>query len=280
MNDTAIVAAAEMSIALLDADGPRGLEVGEPTRTAAYSFGPADSGTDTGLVRPVRVELRDVGVRYPGRATPALEHVTLTVPAGRVLGVVGPSGAGKSTLLSLVGGSLAPTSGSVLVDGREPAGRPAAQRRNLAAWLGQRTHLLPASLADNIALGRRDVSRERIADAALAARLGPLISRLPQGLDTPLGERGRGLSRAEAQRIAVARAFISRAPLLLLDEPTAHLDAAAEDALIESLRVLSAGRTVLISAHSPAMLCLCDDVVELDQGHCHTQTSHAPTRRP
>jgi ATP-binding cassette subfamily C protein CydD len=264
-------AAAEVLIPLLGEDVPQDPEAGEPPRTVAHAAASADpaGGGDTGRVHPVRVELRGVSVHYPGRVTPALEHVTLTVPGGRVLGVVGPSGAGKSTLLSLVGGSLPPTSGSVLVDGREPTGVPAAQRRSLAAWLGQRPYLFPATLAENIALGRPDASRDRIAGAAEAARLGPLLARLPQGLDTLLGERGWGLSGGEAQRVAIARAFLSRAPLLLLDEPTAHLDATTEDALIESLRVLAAGRTVLVSAHSTAVLRICDSVVELDQGHCH-----------
>jgi ATP-binding cassette subfamily C protein CydD len=263
-------AAAEVLIPLLS-DSSQETEAGELTRTVALGAAgrvSADAAADPGPVPAVRVELHDVSVLYPGRISHALEHVTLTVPAGRVLGVVGSSGAGKSTLLGLVGGRFLPTSGSVLVDGREPGVR-AGQRQRLAAWLGQRPYLFPATLAENIALGRPDASCDRIAEAADAAGLGPLLARLPHGLDTPLGERGWGLSGGEAQRVAIARAFLSHAPLLLLDEPTAHLDAATEDALIESLRVLAAGRTVLMSAHSPAVLRICDSVVELDHGRCH-----------
>jgi ATP-binding cassette subfamily C protein CydD len=252
-------AAAELLIPLLD----------EPVQGRSTDPARGERATRGATRAPVGVELRAVGLRYPGRTVPALEDVTLTVRPGQVLGVVGPSGSGKSTLLKLAGGSLDPTAGTVLVDGRDLAVVSASQRRSHAAWLGQRPYLFPTTLAENIALGRPDASRERVEEAARFARLGPLLERLPQGLDTPLGERGWGLSGGEAQRVALARAFLSDAPLLLLDEPTAHLDAATEDALTDALGVLAADRTVLVAAHSLAVLRICDAVIELDEGHSH-----------
>lgn len=218
---------------------------------------------------PVRLEIDGVTVDYPGRDRAALEEVSVSVPAGWIVGIVGPSGSGKSTLLALAGGRLAPTAGRVLVDGRDLASLPAGQRQRHAAWLGQSPYLLPSSLRENIALGSPDAAGDLVVEAARAAGLGPLLARLPQGLETLLGERGRGLSDEEAQRVAVARALLSRAPVLLLDEPTAHFDAAAEEELIDSLSVLAVGRTVMVAAHSLALLRICDRVVELDRGHSH-----------
>jgi ATP-binding cassette subfamily C protein CydD len=264
-------AAAEVLIPLLSGalpdDDPT---TGAATTDSPRPVEPAGPQPSAGSVRaPVSVEFRGTGLHYPGRTAPALDSVTFTVPAGRVLGIVGASGSGKSTLLGLAGGRLTPSTGRVLIDGRDLASVPAARRQRHCAWLGQRPYLFPGTLAENIVLGRSGIGRAQIEEAAEAARLRPLLARLPQGLDTPLGERGWGLSGGEAQRVALARAFLSDAPVLLLDEPTAHLDSATEDALVNALRTLAAGRTVLVSAHSLAVLRICDAVIELDQGNSH-----------
>jgi ATP-binding cassette, subfamily C, bacterial CydD len=235
-------------------------------RAAASDRSTTERGPAQG---PVRLDFDAVTLHYPGGDGAALAEVSVSVPAGRIIGVVGPAGSGKSTLLALAGGRLAPTSGRVLVDGRDLASLPAGQRQRHAAWLGQSPYLLPSSLRENIALGSPDAAGDLVVEAARAAGLGPLLARLPQGLETMLGERGRGLSDEEAQRVAVARALLSRAPVLLLDEPTAHFDAAAEEELIDSLSVLAVGRTVMVAAHSLALLRICDRVVELDRGHSH-----------
>jgi ATP-binding cassette subfamily C protein CydD len=132
--------------------------------------------------------------------------------------------------------------------------------------IGQRPYLFSGSLASNIALGQPGASRDRIWAAAEAAQLTGLILRLPDGLDTILGERGWSISGGEAQRVALARAFLSEAPFVLVDEPTAHLDAATEAALIEPLARLLAGRTALIASHSDTVLGIADRVITLAEG--------------
>ena len=185
------------------------------------------------------------------------------MPPRTVLGVGGPSGSGKSTLLEVAGGWLRPSEGRALI-GRVPAAGAAR-----ALLLGQHPYLFSGTLADNIALGQPGASRSRLWAAIEAAQLTSLLGRLPDGLDTVLGERGWSISGGEAQRVALARAFLSDAGFLLLDEPTAHLDAATEAALIEPLARLLQGRTALVASHSGAVLGLADRVIELDGGRIH-----------
>jgi ATP-binding cassette subfamily C protein CydD len=205
------------------------------------------------------IVLRDAAVRFPGRTVPALGGVSLQVSPGVITAVTGPSGSGKSTLLKVAGGWLPPSQGSALIDGM-----PAADARGLL--IGQRPYLFSGSLAENIALGKPGAYRDRIWAAADAAQLIGLILRLPDGLDTILGERGWNISGGEAQRVALARAFLSDAPFVLVDEPTAHLDTVTEAALIEPLARLLAGRTALIASHSDAVLGLADHVITLADG--------------
>jgi ATP-binding cassette subfamily C protein CydD len=212
---------------------------------------------------PPRVELRDVSVRYPTRSAPALRGVTLTVPSGNVFGLAGASGSGKSTLLRVAGGWLAPTHGSVRLDLQPPdlAGR--------ALLIAQRPYLFPGTLAENLALGRPGLSAARMWEALGRAQLTRVVRNLPAGLETVLGERGWGLSAGEAQRISIARAFLSDATFLIVDEPTAHLDRDTERGLIEPLRELLRGRTALVASHSDAVLELADYVISVDDGHVH-----------
>jgi ATP-binding cassette, subfamily C, bacterial CydD len=205
------------------------------------------------------VTLRDVTVRFPSRPLPALRGVSLFVPPRSVVAVTGPSGSGKSTLLKVAGGWLAANDGQALI-----GERPARDRR--ALLIGQHPYLFSGSLADNVSLGRPGISRDRIWAAIEAAQLADLAARLPDGLDTVLGERGWGISGGEAQRLAIARAFASDADIVLVDEPTAHLDAATEAALVEPLRRLLKGRTALVATHSDAILAIADRVITLDGG--------------
>jgi ATP-binding cassette subfamily C protein CydD len=209
------------------------------------------------------VVLQGVTVRFAGRSRPALSDVSVLVPPRTVLGVAGPSGAGKSTLLKVAGGWLRPSGGLVLVDGAPAAGDSGSAR---ALLLGQHPYLFSGTLADNIALGRPGASRARIWAAIEAAQLTALLGRLPDGLDTVLGERGWSISGGEAQRVALARAFLSDAAFVLVDEPTAHLDAATEAALIEPLARLLQGRTALVASHSDAVLGIADRVIGLEGG--------------
>ena len=197
-----------------------------------------------------------VTIRYPDADAPALEAFSLTAKAGTITALVGASGAGKSSLLNLLL-DLAPlTAGRVLVDG-------AAPRAADIAWAGQSPLILPASIADNIALSRRDATRAEIEAAARAAGLGPALALRAGGLDFVQDERGGGLSGGERRRLSLARALLKPAPILLLDEPTANLDAKAEADLLAAIRAAAKGRTTLIATHSEALAALADQVVRL-----------------
>jgi ATP-binding cassette subfamily C protein CydD len=206
------------------------------------------------------VALQGVTVRFADRSRAALGDVSVFVPPRGVLGVAGPSGSGKSTLLKVAGGWLRPSEGQALT-----GGVPATEAGR-ALLIGQHPYLFSGTLADNIALGRPGASRSRIWAAIEAAQLTSLLGRLPDGLETVLGERGWSISGGEAQRVALARAFLSDAAFVLLDEPTAHLDAATEAALIEPLARLLRGRTALVASHSDAVLGLAGRVIDLDGG--------------
>ena len=223
------------------------------------------SGTRTGVPNPARtgVVVEGLRVTYPGRDRPALDGVTLNVAPGKVTAVTGPTGCGKSTLLSALVGLVVPDSGSVRVAGIDLADLDPQGWRTQLAWVPQRPYLFASSLGENVCLGRPDAPPDAVAEALSAAGLTELVARLPDGLDTRLGERGAGLSAGERQRVALARAFVRDAPLLLLDEPTANLDGLTEDALIEAIRRLARGRTVVLVAHRAALLALADHVVSL-----------------
>ena len=214
------------------------------------------------LWAPPAVELAGLSVEFPGRESPALADVSLSVAAGELVGIAGASGAGKSTLLRVLAGDLEASSGTALIDGTPTA----AVERTAITWLGERPYLFEGTLADNIALGCPDASEPEIERAALAAGLLGALDRLADGLSTPIGEQGWGLSGGEAHRVALARTFLAGAPLLLLDEPTAHLDAASEAQIVELIAGLSRSATTIIASHSQALLARCDRVITLDRG--------------
>ncbi|USQ98630.1 thiol reductant ABC exporter subunit CydD [Caulobacter sp. RL271] len=207
------------------------------------------------LGKAPEIRFEGVSVRYPDADAPALDGFSLTAPAGTITALVGASGAGKSSLLNLLL-DLAPlTGGRILVDGVE---RPDLSAD--IAWAGQAPLILPASIADNIALARRDASRAEIATVARA--VGLVLDR-SGGLDFVLDERGSGLSGGERRRLSLARALLKPAPILLLDEPTANLDAKAEAELLAAIRAATKGRTTLIATHSEALAALADQVIRL-----------------
>jgi ATP-binding cassette subfamily C protein CydD len=225
-------------------------------RPATAEAGPVATGPGTaGRTSAPAVAMQGVTVRFTGRSRPALADVSVFVPSRTVLGVRGPSGSGKSTLLKVAGGWLRPSEGRALVGG---AGR--------ALLIDQHPYLFSGTLADNIALARPGASRTRLWQAIEAAQLTGLVARLPDGLDTVLGERGWSISGGEAQRVALARAFLSDAGFVVLDEPTAHLDAATEAALIPPLTRLLRGRTALVASHSDVVLGIAHRVIDLDGG--------------
>jgi thiol reductant ABC exporter CydD subunit len=223
---------------------------------------PARRGSRRGVPDPRTnpISIVSLGVVHPGRP-PALEDFSLRVDPGEVVALVGPSGCGKSTLLEVLCGLVLPTSGSVDVGGADLAKLDPGAWRSKLAWVPQHPHLFAASIADNLRLGRRDASDEQLAAAVRGAHLEDVLARLPDGSETRLGERGAGLSRGERQRVALARAFVRDAPILLLDEPTAGLDGRTEEVVVDAVRTLVAGRTVVMATHRPALLALADRVV-------------------
>lgn len=216
---------------------------------------PAPKPARTPMALAPMIRFEGVTVRYADADAPVLEDFDLGVLPGTITALVGPSGAGKSSLLNLLL-DLAPLSaGCIFIDDT-----PYTELTTEIAWAGQSPLILPASIADNIALSRRDAPRTEIEAAARA--VGLILDR-PGGLDFMLDERGSGLSGGERRRLSLARALLKPAPILLLDEPTANLDAKAEADLLTAIRAAAKGRTTVIATHSEAVAALADQVIRL-----------------
>ena len=200
------------------------------------------------------VEFRGVSFRYPHQETQALQHLSFHIAPREVIALVGPSGSGKSTVLYLLAGFAQPQAGEILIDGRSISEIDVYRLRQNIALVGQRVMLFDDTIRQNILLGRPEASEEDVIAAARAAHAWPFIEALPQGLDTPLGSLGVRLSGGQRQRIAIARAFLKDAPILLLDEATSALDKESEQAVLQGLNELMAGRTVLMVSHAPERL--------------------------
>jgi thiol reductant ABC exporter CydC subunit len=212
------------------------------------------------------LRLDGVLVTYPGAAAPALEGVDLDVPAGRSVAVVGPSASGKSTLLAVLAGQLAPTAGSASLGGQPVHLLDESVLSGQVVLAEQEAHLFDASIRDNLRIARPDASDAELRRALDLAGLAAWVSGLPKGWDTVVGERGSRVSGGERKRLSVARAVLSPAPVLLLDEPTEGLDAAAADAMVRGLLAGRGGRTLVLVTHRYAALEGVDEVVVLDGG--------------
>lgn len=229
------------------------------------------------LPEPARGEVafRDVTFFYPTRPqNPALDHVSLRIAPGERVAIVGPSGAGKSTIFHLLLRFYDPSSGVVTFDGVPLAELDPQDLRRQIALVPQETVIFSASARDNIRFGRPQASDAEIEAAAEMAGADEFIRRLPQGFDTPLGERGVTLSGGQRQRLAIARALLRQAPLLLLDEATSSLDAESETLVQRALERLMKGRTTLVIAHRLATVLACDRIIVMDQGRIVEQGTH------
>ncbi|MET7345959.1 thiol reductant ABC exporter subunit CydD [Streptomyces sp. NPDC087866] len=223
---------------------------------------PRTSGTGE-VPASLRLELDEVTVRHEGRSEPSLAPTSLTVEEGETVALVGPSGIGKSTLLNVVLGFTAPDEGGVRVGGTDLADLSLDRWRERIAWVPQRPHLFAGTIAENVRLARPAADDSAVTAALRDAGAYDFVQGLPDGDRTLLGEDGAGLSAGQRQRIALARAFLADRPVLLLDEPTAGLDGETEAGIVEAVRRLAAGRTVLLVVHRPALLSVADRVVTL-----------------
>jgi ATP-binding cassette subfamily B protein/subfamily B ATP-binding cassette protein MsbA len=209
-------------------------------------------------------------------ARAVLMDVALDVEPGETVALVGRTGAGKTTLVSLVSRFVDPWSGQVLIDGVDLRDAPLRAVRDRVSVVGQNPLLLPLTVADNIAYGRPpgSVTRARIEAAAVEALAAEFIEQLPEGYDTVIGEWGATLSGGQRQRLAIARAFLKDAPILILDEPTSALDAESESMIVAAIERLRAQRTVLVIAHRLSTVRHADRIVVLDDGRIVEQGMH------
>jgi ATP-binding cassette subfamily B protein len=244
-------------------------------------------GTPAQIVAPSRplaapersaraIEFDRVGFAYPARPeTRALEGFTLRVAPGERVALVGPSGAGKSTVFALLLRFYDPQQGAVRIDGVDVREMEPRELRRLVAVVPQDPVIFAASVLDNVRYGRPDADRAEVLAACERAFALEFIERLPQGLDTPLGERGVTLSGGQRQRLSIARALLADRPILLLDEATSALDSAAERLVQQALEALEKGRTTLAIAHRLATVQHADRIVVLERGAPIAQGTHA-----
>jgi ATP-binding cassette subfamily B protein len=219
------------------------------------------------------IAFRGVGFAYDNQHL-VLDGVSFTMGAGTRLGIAGRTGAGKSTLMSLLMRFYDPSQGRILLDGVDLRDYKLAELRNQFAIVMQEPVLFSTSLAENIAYGRPGASFQDIVTAAKVANAHDFIVTLPHGYDTLVGERGMRLSGGERQRIALARAFLKDAPILILDEPTSAIDVATETLIMEAMQRVMAGRTALMIAHRLSTLDVCDARMVIEHGHIVEATGH------
>ena len=238
-----------------------------PVSSSQLSADSEQSGEDVSSI-----EFRNVGYIYPDEKTSALENIDLTIQAGQHIALVGPSGAGKTTLINLLLGFVHPTSGTITINNRiQITNHPLL---NHTAWVPQKPYLFHDTVAANIRLGKPNATHEEMIEAARAAHLHEFIETLPEKYETLIGEGGARLSGGQAQRLALARAFLKNAPILILDEPTSSLDPETESLLEESTRHLMQGRTVITIAHRLNTIFRADQIIVLEEGRIVESGTH------
>ena len=223
---------------------------------------------------PPSIEVSHLTLRYAPDEPPALDDVTFGVPAGGCVAIVGASGAGKSTLVNALLRFWDPEGGAIRLNGRDLCDVEPEDVRRQIGVVTQHTHLFNATLRDNLRLARTGASQAEIEAAARTAQIHDWIVSLPENYDTWVGEQGLRLSGGERQRLAIARALLKDAPALILDEPTANLDAATERDLLAAMAPLMVGRTTLIITHRLVGLERADEILVLDRGRIVERGRH------
>jgi ATP-binding cassette, subfamily C, bacterial CydC len=223
---------------------------------------------------PLHVRLSGVQVRYEPDGPLALDGFDLDLPPGRRVALIGPSGAGKSTVAAVLLRFRDPVGGSITLNGADLASYGAEAARTVVGGCPQDPHIFDASIRANLRLARPGATDDELADAAARARLLSWIQSLPRGWDTPVGTHGAATSGGERQRLALARALLADPAVLILDEPTAHLDPEARTALTADLLALTAGRATLLITHELEGLDQVDEIVVLDHGKVAQRGTH------
>jgi ABC-type bacteriocin/lantibiotic exporter with double-glycine peptidase domain len=257
---------ARMSTALLQLVGQwRVIAAGRDARRRLQAFlAEPEERIDAAvpMARPEGLlELRGVSFRYGSNARPILEHVDLALGPRGLHVVTGANGSGKSTLLALLQGLLEPTDGLVLLDGRDLRQLAVAERARWLGYVEAAPHAVGQTVAAAVTLGMGDVSSEQVRVAAARAGLDTVVDALPQGYDTPLGAGAVRLSSGQLQRLALARALLRAPAVLLLDEPSAHLDRAGEQRLVQTLKALATDVTVVVASHGRSLLEAADSLL-------------------
>ena len=224
---------------------------------------------------PVRVRLRGAQVAYESGGPLALDGVDLDLDAGRRVALIGPSGAGKSTVAAVLLRFVDLAGGTATLSGAEMSGYAADDVRTVIGGCAQDPHIFDTTIAANLRLARPAATQEQLADAAGRAGLLPWIESLPLGFDTPVGAHGSAISGGQRQRLALARALLAHPQLMVLDEPTAHLDPESRRALTADILAVTQGRATLLITHDLDGLDQVDEIVVLDHGRVAERGTHA-----